>query len=117
MQRKFRVDYDYENDSLFLYRAKSKGSVELGNIILDFDANKELVGIEILGASKFIQSISETRISKKLLSTISDAKIDMRHEGGFLILKLLLSFAEHEQVLAPITVPSLKESSPLAASV
>lgn len=117
MQRRFQIDYDYEQDSLFLYREKSHGSVEIGNLILDFSKKKELVGIEILRASRFLQGInvSEKRFTKTFLKSITDCKIEMRQEGGFLFLKMLFSFREHEPILMPLQVPSIKESSPLAA--
>ena len=46
--QKFNFDYDQNNDSLFLYLAdqKSKGSVEFGDFVFDFNSKKELVGME-----------------------------------------------------------------------
>jgi len=117
MQRKFQNDYDYENDSLFLYREKSKGSVVVGNIVLDFNAKKELVGLELLEASKFLQSMngSDVRISKKLLKSLIDARIDIKEDGGFLILKLFLYFENNEKLMVPVNVPNIQEHSPLTA--
>ncbi|MBD3361480.1 DUF2283 domain-containing protein [Candidatus Woesearchaeota archaeon] len=53
--KKFNFSYDKENDDLFLYNhnSKSAGSVEVGDIILDFNNKKELVGIQINKASEF----------------------------------------------------------------
>ena len=50
------VDYDFENDDLFIYKkgAKSKITIDLDNVLLDFD-NKDIVGIEILDASKMFK--------------------------------------------------------------
>jgi len=117
MQRKFHVDYDNENDSLFLYRAKSQGSVELNNMILDFDKNKDLVGLEILQASRFLQdmNISDVKIGKRMLDSIIDCRIDIKHQGGFLIIKFFLFFENKQEYAASFSVPSIKESSPLAA--
>ena len=51
-------DYDYQNDSLFLYiedEHEYKESIELGNnIILDFDKYYVPVALEILDASKIL---------------------------------------------------------------
>ena len=52
---KFNIDYDNESDDLFLYaKEKSKGSVEIGDLILDFDRGGKLVGIEMLNATNFL---------------------------------------------------------------
>ncbi|AEH07216.1 DUF2283 domain-containing protein [Methanothermococcus okinawensis] len=50
------VDYDFENDDLFVYKkgAKSKMTIDLDDVLLDFD-NKGIVGMEILDASKIFK--------------------------------------------------------------
>ncbi len=41
--QKFNFSYDKENDDLFLFspKSKSKGSIDLGQIVLDFNNKKE----------------------------------------------------------------------------
>lgn len=58
MIKKFNFDYDFENDSLFLFNpeSKSKASVELDNFIIDFNTHKEVCAIEILNASDFFKN-------------------------------------------------------------
>ena len=52
-----KIDYDFENDTLFVF-PKSRIPKEynisehIDDFILDFDSNKNLIGIEILNASK-----------------------------------------------------------------
>ena len=66
-----KVNYDKEADAAYIYLKKIspgevKHSIELNkNIILDFDSQKKLVGIEILSASKIIPegSVSAMRTS------------------------------------------------------
>jgi uncharacterized protein YuzE len=41
--------------------SKSKGSVELGNIILDYNSKKEFRGIQIMNASLLIREITGER--------------------------------------------------------
>jgi len=55
----FKIDYDTENDSLFVYLegVKSKGAVEVGNFVLDFDENNDLVAMEILEAKNIFKII------------------------------------------------------------
>ena len=60
-----KVTYDKQADAAYIYLKDqiSKGDVKdtismNENIILDFDSNKKLIGIEILSASKVIPKSS-----------------------------------------------------------
>ncbi len=68
--KEFKFDYDSENDDLFIYsgKSKSKGSVELGDIIFDSDSDGNIVAIQIMNAVKFIKEIVGDKypISKKI---------------------------------------------------
>jgi uncharacterized protein YuzE len=59
MMQNFKYSYCAENDDLFLYleNSKSKGSIEVGNFVLDFDKKDNLVGIQIFEASKIFSKI------------------------------------------------------------
>ncbi|ADN37078.1 Protein of unknown function DUF2283 [Methanolacinia petrolearia DSM 11571] len=48
------IDYDSENDSLFFFikGAEYSHSLNMNNIILDFNTDQSLKGVEILNASK-----------------------------------------------------------------
>jgi len=48
------LDYDMRNDSLYIYtkERKYKGSLDLEDIIIDISEDGEIIGIEILDASK-----------------------------------------------------------------
>ncbi len=62
-----KIEYDEEVDAVYIYLKKIekdeiKRTIELDdNIILDFDEDKKLMGIEILNASKVIpkQAVSD----------------------------------------------------------
>ncbi len=49
-----KYDYDFQNDSLYFYTKDKKymHSIESNGIILDFDENGNLKGVEILDASE-----------------------------------------------------------------
>jgi uncharacterized protein YuzE len=56
-----KITYDKEVDAAYIYlkhpiaKGESKKTIELNdNIILDFDKDKKLIGIEILSASKVL---------------------------------------------------------------
>jgi len=76
------IDYDYENDSLFFFtRGTSyRESFDLDNIIIDFDENNHIKGVEIpdaserFGISKDAVKPENTEINLK----ISEKKIKLR---------------------------------------
>ena len=63
---KMNFSYDRESDDLFLYSSKSKGSIEIGDFILDFNNRKELVGLELMNASRVLEDITGENVNKLL---------------------------------------------------
>lgn len=118
--QKFNFSYDKENDDLFLFNptAKSKGSVELGDLILDYDTKKELVGLQILNAAKLIKDLVDAGAAeiKGVLSTLKECRVDAKSKNNFLIIKIHLCSAIKE-IVPVIFVPSIQESSPALAFV
>lgn len=70
-----KVTYDKEADAMYIYLKKIEAgevedTIELNeNIILDFDKDKKLIGIEILNASKVIpqSAFSDMTVSAQAL--------------------------------------------------
>ena len=117
--QKFKFSYDRENDDLFLYnpKSKSKRSVEIGDLVLDYNSKKELVGIQILNASKFIKDFVDVKGSsiKDILNNLEECKVDVKAKSNMLIIKIYLHAKEKD--LSPvISVPRIVEKSPALAS-
>ena len=116
--KKFKFSYDKENDDLFLFnpKSKSKGSVELGNIILDYNNKKEFVGIQIMNASKLIKDITNEKIKdiRDVLNNLKNSKVDAKIKNNLLTVKIYL-YSESKEVSPIISVPSILESSPALA--
>jgi len=112
--QKFNFSYDKENDDLFLFnpKSKSKGSVELGDIIFDFNSKKEFVGMQIMNASKIIKDMTtETANSiKELLNNLKECKVDVKSKNNLLIIKLNL-LSKLKEVSPIISIPNIKETS------
>ncbi len=113
----FNFDYDINNDDLFLYKegSISKFNLELGNIIYDFDSNNNLVGLEILSASKTLSDLINKKISKSWLKNIIYVKVKTKTVNNLMIIRLFLSFKvndKEEELFAPIQIPSIKSCSP-----
>jgi len=114
MIRKFNFDYDSENDSLFIYdpKSKAKASIEIDNLIIDYNNKKEITGIELLNSSDFLKDINESKINKESLNNITECKVEIIPKGSFTMIKLILLFKSTESITAPVFIPQINESSP-----
>ena len=104
--QKFNYSYDKENDDLFLFRPNT--SVELGDIILDFNSKKELVGIQIVNASRLFKDITKENlpIIRELLNNLNMCRIDVKPKNNLLLIKIFL-FSKVKEITPVLPVPSL----------
>ncbi|GIW68046.1 MAG: hypothetical protein KatS3mg096_914 [Candidatus Parcubacteria bacterium] len=108
---RFDFSYDSESDDLFIYLKgkKSAGAVELGNVILDFDENYDLVAMQILNVTEFFSKI----LSKiKEVSKIKEIKIEIVNFRNMDAIKFSISDNKTEEK-ANILIPHIKEKSPV----
>ena len=116
MNKKFNFDYDYENDSFFVYSpdSKSKASIELDDLIIDYTAKKEVSAIELLNASKFFKNLlpDQQELSKETLRNVADCNVEIIPKNNFFLIKFTFTLKSKEKITAPILVPSIEESSP-----
>ncbi len=77
----FRFDYDEKFDVLYLYKNGNSpaGGISLGNVSLDLDKNKEIVGVEILQATDlFALLMSKPKSTiRKALKSISRCRLKL----------------------------------------
>ena len=72
-----KVDYDWEEDIISLFRSgrKSKFSFDLelpnGDIVVDYGFNSEVVGLEIFNASNYFPMLRNIKLNDKLNGEIS----------------------------------------------
>lgn len=116
---RFNIDYDEGSDDLFLYSENnSKGSIEMGDLILDLDAGGKLAAVEILNATKFLKdSIAngeEKLITDEFLLTLISADVGTKQKNNFLFIKITLT-GRKGVVSCPINAPLIEESSPSLA--
>ena len=117
--QKYNFSYDKENDDLFLFssKSKSKASVELGDMVIDFNSKKEFAGIQIMNASKFIKDLTSETLSniRNLLNKLEKCEIEIKPRNNILIIKIYL-FSEQKEISPVITVSNITESSPALAA-
>ncbi len=112
--KEFKFSYDEENDDLFIYfpDKKSKGAVEIGNFVFDFDEDENLVAIQILEASQVLSKV----VSKILeLSKIKELKVDVINFRNMATIQLKI-ITDSGQDTANIIVPRIKQEKSPALS-
>ena len=116
MFREFKIDYDFDADLLYCYDGKrhSKGSIELGSLVIDFEKQGAVVGLEVFDASGYLSELTNRKVTKKALQNITKAQFSSTEKKGTLILKLILPL-EKENVPATIAIQDMLYRSPLLA--
>jgi uncharacterized protein YuzE len=115
----FKIDYDQESDDLFLFnKEKSKGSVEMGDLIIDFNRDGDVVGLEILNAIQFLKdSVNESvqqHITKDFLADLEGCDVEITKKNNFLFIKIILR-KQNTEISCPINTPMIAEPSPALA--
>jgi uncharacterized protein YuzE len=111
----FNFSYDLENDDLFIFKpnTKSKGSVEFGNIILDFSSKQKLIGIQLIKASKILKDLINDKTEsyiKKILEELTNCKIDIKENSNIMTIRFILSNSQKE--LEPtLSIPRITKYS------
>lgn len=84
MPNKFNLDYDAEEDLLYLYSPgkKSKGSIELGELVVDLEKGGNVVGLEIFNASRYLSDLTNRKITKENLKKIERAEFSFSTRKG-----------------------------------
>ena len=108
MARKAKIDYDEENDILWVYSGERiKDSLQVDNFVLDFSYDDKIVGVEVLDASEVLSKLSLIKISKSMLSEIMEASISFyqSRELLYVVLGLVLMVGDEKREI-PIQIPA-----------
>jgi len=113
MMKDFKFSYDKENDDLFIYLegAKSKGAIELGNFVFDFDENEDLVAIQIFEASKMLSKLLFKIIELTKINGIRAEMINFRNMSALRI-EIITNFDKFQET---ILIPNIRQKSPALA--
>ena len=107
----FKVDYDLENDDLFVYLdgAKSKGAVEVGNFVFDFGENGDLVAIEIIDAKETLGVLMSKVVE---LGNIREFRAEATNFRNMASVKFIIADDKMSET-ANVLVPRVVEGSPV----
>jgi uncharacterized protein YuzE len=107
MVRKLQIDYNEEEDILWMHEAKQvKDSLELDDFVIDF-AGSEVVGLEIMNASevltRYIQDKSQSAI-KKMLGHIVSANLRTQVKDNMIFIVAYVLFEKTDGAPTPVPV-------------
>ena len=108
--QKMNFSYDPEHDDLFIWNPleKSHGAIELGDFVVDFNARKDLVGLQIFHVLEWAEMLSSTS-PQSLLSSLQEVFIHVVRRNGYLMLCLEL-LCEKEDLKSVLCIPDIKET-------
>ena|SRR3989338_5567620 len=108
MGRKAKVDYDQENDILWVYSGeKVRDSLEIDNFVIDFSHADKVVGVEIMNASEVISRLALGKVSKGALASLREASISLYQGRELSYVVIGLSVAIDNKIREiPIQVPA-----------
>ena len=110
MAKKARVDYDEENDILWVYSGeKVKDSLEVDSFVIDFSHDDKVVGVEIINASEVISSLAIIIIIKEGLANTKEASLSFyqSRELFYVVVGLIMTVNGKTREI-PIQVPAPK---------
>lgn len=109
------IDYDPENDTLFIHQEYRKGetfkfNIDLDDVVLDVGTSGKIRGIEFLNASKLLSPLG---LTSEDLKAIDGASIVSQRRANTILLKFkLIVSSRSKEVEAPLYVPL--RSAPLS---
>ena len=110
MVKKAKVDYDYENDVLYVYTGNSvKDSMQIEEFVIDFSSGNRIVGVEVLNASKILSDLAGFRLGKTSLSKIDHAAIEILQGREIVRIFIILTAVvrkEKADIRIPIFAPA-----------
>ncbi|MBU1203469.1 MAG: DUF2283 domain-containing protein [Nanoarchaeota archaeon] len=95
-----KVIYDWEEDILSLSKGrKVKASIDIGDFIVDIDANGFVAGIEILNASENLN------LSENQLKELEEASMVVTYKPNYVYIYMVMQFKGKEKALTiPLTL-------------
>ena len=107
----FNFSYDEENDDLFIYLEgkKSAGAVEVGDFVIDFDDDENLVAVEIINASEVLSKLVSKVVS---LSNIKSIQLNIIKFRNMNAVDMQVQFGDRIERVQLI-LPVIRKRSPV----
>ena len=115
--RVLQSDYDNETDTLYLYSTKEKtsASVSLGDLIIDYAAKGEVMGLEFLNATKTLPPLlltssktlfkDENTLNPEVLQKIAKSRVHLDTVSSFIVITFTLEI-DKKEIQAKLSLPT-----------
>jgi uncharacterized protein YuzE len=106
MAKEAKIDYDKENDILYVYKKeKASDSVDFDNFVIDYSGRGMIVGVEIMKASDFI---SKFGLKRSFLEKASAVSMSVIQGKEYALIKILIaSVGGTKEIMVPTPVPQM----------
>ncbi len=100
-----RFSYDKRFGMFYVYRmtekTKSKTTIGDGKIVVDIDANNEIIGVELIDAAKVLKEHSERSYEeiKEILENLTDCYFDFKVKDDVIMINM--RFVSKTQDMTP----------------
>lgn len=95
MKTDWKFDYDSENDSLYIYGGKGseklKGSLDVGNFIIDITQSNRVSGLEILDFKEVLKNLGAAN-PDEIARNIQAAQIKAVNKGDSIVIYYLIEY-------------------------
>ena len=107
-----KISYNEEDDVISIYKeGKVKGNIMIGGFVFDISYKGEIIGIEVLNATKNLEMFG---ITKDMLKNVKTARLIIKRqpEGVIFVGFEILSFIKNESILkephqAVVAIPEI----------
>lgn len=98
-------NYDSINDSLFIYKkSKVKGSIDIGDIIIDISIDGKVIGLEILNASELLKNLG-LKNPKEILKNIKFVKLRATYKRDSIIIFYCIA-SKSKTISSSVAIPA-----------
>jgi len=112
--KQFTWDYSEKSDILNIHQTdkKTEGSSELGDFTVDFDKIGNVVGIEIMNASEFLE---QAGISKEQLDGLKGAQLTIVQKKSYMLVWAVLILPQNVEKKILLPTPIVSKGASVAA--
>ena len=112
MKTATNYDYDEDNDILYIYKksehgSKVKGSLDVGNFIIDLTHDNNVSGLEVLDFSEVLKNFGIKK-PKEVLQNIQRVQIRAVYTKSSIVIYYVISYKlknKEEKIGASVAVP------------
>ncbi len=106
MAKEAKIDYDKENDILYVHTGQNvSDSVDFDNFVIDYSREGMIVGVEIMRASEFIEKFG---LSKEFLIKAEKASLSVIQGREYALIKItVFAVGKMKEITVPSPVPQM----------